>query len=99
MEDESKTQGAGSDPKRGRSKTRARDDSKKRAGKKPPHTKKTPTYPSERPLNERQVRFVEAYRATGNGAESARQAGYSGTPQALGVHAARLLKDARVARE
>ena len=51
---------------------------------------------SDRPLNERQERFCEAYSRLGTGARAAAAAGYQGTDIVMGITAARLLKDDRV---
>lgn len=52
---------------------------------------------SQRPLTERERRFVRAYSATGSGSESCRQAGYSGDDHALAVQASKLLRRPAVA--
>jgi phage terminase small subunit len=54
--------------------------------------------PSDKPLTERERRFVEAFMgfAHGNGTEAARMAGYKGTPAVLGVQSTRLLRKASV---
>lgn len=47
-------------------------------------------------LTTKQQAFVDAY--AGNGAEAARLAGFQGTPQALAIHASKLLKLPKVAQ-
>lgn len=47
-------------------------------------------------LTAKQQRFVTSYAATGNGARSAREAGYRGTDASLRVQGARLLSNANV---
>jgi hypothetical protein len=51
----------------------------------------------ERPVPEREQRFVEAFAASGNATHSARVAGYTGSDETLGVTGSKLLKKARVA--
>lgn len=50
-------------------------------------------------LNERQTRFVRAYRETGNATLSAKRAGYSGDANALAVTGSKLLRHPKVAAE
>lgn len=50
----------------------------------------------ERPLTERQTRFVEAYAASGNATHSARVAGYAGADHALAVEGSKLLTNPKV---
>lgn len=50
-------------------------------------------------LNERQTRFVRAYRETGNATESARRAGYAGSADTLAQNGSKLLRNPKVAAE
>lgn len=50
-------------------------------------------------LNERQKRFVRAYRETGNATVSAKRAGYAGNDDSLAVTGSKLLRNPKVAVE
>ena len=50
----------------------------------------------QKPLSERERRFVEAYMSTGNGLHAAKAAGYKGSNASLAVTAARALRRANV---
>lgn len=54
--------------------------------------------PTNRPLNERQLKFVERYVATGNATQSYIDAGYACNADSAQAAAARLLADVRVQR-
>lgn len=59
--------------------------------------KRTPKIAGE--LNQRQERFVLEYASTGNGVQSARRAGYTGSYAVLAVTAHDLLKNPKVAKQ
>lgn len=86
-----------SDPSRDPARARAPKKSPKKKGRTNIRPRKAHEVSGAKPLSPKRLAFVEAYMETSNGTESARRAGYTGTPEALAVTASRLLRDAKVA--